>query len=78
MGVGMKIGVDLLWVRQGICGGTESVIRNLLDGLSRYDTKNEYILFAARDNADSFLKYGEQENISIFRCPVDSANRAWM
>lgn len=76
MGVGMKIGVDLLWVRQGICGGTESVIRNLLDGLSRYDTKNEYILFAARDNADSFLKYGEQENISIFRCPVDSANRA--
>lgn len=76
MGVGMKIGVDLLWVRQGICGGTESVIRNLLDGLSRYDTKNEYILFAARDNGDSFLKYGEQENISIFRCPVDSANRA--
>lgn len=71
----MKIGVDLLWVRQGICGGTESVIRNLLDGLDRYDDKNEYVLFAARDNADSFSKYAKQGKVSIFRCPVDSANR---
>ena len=71
----MKIGIDLLWVRPGICGGTESVIRNLLDGLTRYDNKNEYVLFAARDNADSFSKYAEQGKMSILRCPVDSANR---
>lgn len=40
----MRIGVDLLWVRPGICGGTESFIRNLLDGFMEYDKENEYVL----------------------------------
>lgn len=52
------------------------MIRNLLDGLMQYDRKNEYVLFAARDNADSFAGYEAQEKMRIFRCPVDSANRA--
>lgn len=71
----MKIGIDLLWVRPGICGGTESVIRNLLDGLTEYDTQNQYILFTARDNADSFSKYAESERMTLKTCPVNCANR---
>ena len=51
----MKIGVDLLWVRPGICGGTESVIRNLLEGFGRYGRGNRYLLFVSEDNADSFF-----------------------
>ena len=53
----MYIGVDLLWVRPGICGGTESFIRNLLNGLAKYDTENQYVLFVAQDNADTFQHY---------------------
>ena len=42
----MRIGIDLLWVRPGKNGGTESYIRNLLDGFSRYaDKQYRFILF---------------------------------
>ena len=55
----MKIGIDLLWVRPGKCGGTETFIRHLMNGLAEYDTVNEYLLFVSRDNAESFSGYGE-------------------
>lgn len=71
----MRIGVDLLWVRHGICGGTESVVRNLLDGLAHYDSKNEYILFMTRDNADSFAEYFRRKNMTVRICPTESAGR---
>lgn len=71
----MRIGIDLLWVRTGICGGTESYIRSLLDGFARYDRKNEYLLFAAADQADSFGKYARVSHMRLKVCPVKSANR---
>lgn len=71
----MKIGVDLLWVRPGICGGTESFIRNLLGGFAEYDMENEYVLFAAKDNADSFSGYAGRERMTVCTCPVECANR---
>ncbi|MCQ2519096.1 MAG: glycosyltransferase family 4 protein [Lachnospiraceae bacterium] len=71
----MKIGIDLLWVRPGKCGGTESYTRNLLTGFGTYDDKNEYILFAAKDNASTFTEYTKlkQNNITIKECPVNCA-----
>lgn len=69
----MRIGIDLLWVRPGICGGTESFVRNLLDGFVQYDKENDYILFVAQDNAESFSQYGRQENMALRICPVKSA-----
>lgn len=71
----MRIGIDLLWVRTGICGGTESFIRNLLDGFKEYDHKNEYVLFAAEDNADSFAHYEQNSRIRLFRCQVKSCSQ---
>ncbi len=72
----MKIGIDLLWVRVGKCGGTESFIRNLLSGFSKYDKENEYVLFAAKDNAESFEKYErDSKNIRIVKCPTKSESR---
>lgn len=50
----MKIGIDLLWVRPGICGGTESYIRNLMEGFGQYDKANTYVLLVSGDNGDSF------------------------
>ena len=72
----MRIGIDLLWVRVGICGGTESVVRNLLDGFTQYTPQHEYILFVARDNAESFQHYTEHSCVKMYVCPVDCANPA--
>ncbi len=66
----MRIGVDLLWVRVGICGGTESYIRNLLDGFARYDKENEYILFVAEDNGETFEHYEKNTHMHLCRCGV--------
>lgn len=71
----MKIGVDLLWVRQGICGGTESYIRNLLNGLAEYDSDNIYVLFVAEDNAEGFSKYENCGRIKLHVCPTVSASQ---
>ncbi len=72
----MRIGIDLLWVRVGICGGTESVVRNLLDGFTQYAPQYEYVLFVARDNAESFQHYTEHSCIKMHVCPIDCANPA--
>jgi hypothetical protein len=71
----MKIGIDLLWVRVGIVGGTESFIRNLMDGFGTYDTENEYILFTARDNAESFRCYENFPHMHLAVMPIDCANQ---
>ena len=71
----MLIGIDLLWVRPKICGGTESVIRNLLTGFGMYDDKNEYVLFAGKDTAETFTDYEKYSNMRIEICDVESMNR---
>ena len=68
----MRIGIDLLWVRVGKCGGTESYIRNLLDGFAAFDTINQYVLFTAKDHADSFRKYEKNPRMHIQVCRVQS------
>lgn len=69
---GMRIGIDLLWVRHGICGGTESFIMNLMKGFGEYDAQNEYVLFAARDNGELFQEYvSDYGNMEEVICPVD-------
>ncbi len=71
----MKIGIDLLWVRTGKCGGTETYIRHFMNGLAEYDTVNEYILFVSKDNAESFSRYGSNARMTLFVCSVASANQ---
>ncbi len=71
----MRIGIDLLWVRVGKCGGTESYIRNLLDGFGRYDKSNEYVLLVSEDNGDSFDIYEEYPNIHRQTLPVKSVSQ---
>ena len=71
----MHIGIDLLWVRPGICGGTESYIRNLMSGFALYDDKNKYTLFVAEDNADSFKHYEKNDNMALHICPVKCASQ---
>ena len=71
----MKIGIDLLWVRPGICGGTESFIRNLMNGFGRFDLSNTYLLLLSEDNADSFAEYQNYPNMESITLPVCSASQ---
>ncbi len=71
----MRVGIDLLWVRPGICGGTESFIRSLMNGFALYDEKNEYVLFTASDNGYSFQSYAEYPNMRLAHCPVPCAGQ---
>ena len=71
----MKIGIDLLWLRPGCCGGSESVARNLLTGLGLYDDANEYILFVGKDIAEDFKEYEQYSNIKLYICNTESLKR---
>ena len=73
----MRIGINLLWVRSGKNGGTESYIRNLLDGLSVYGKgENEYYLYLTKDNAASFEKYFSKDQFIKKVMPIESAQQA--
>lgn len=72
----MRIGIDLLWVRPGICGGTESYTRNLLDGFAQYAAEHEYILFVTEDNEESFREYQEFSNMTLEVCPTKYISQA--
>lgn len=71
----MKVGIDLLWVRPGLCGGTESYIRNLMDGFGQCDKNNEYILLVSKDNGYSFESYDRYSNMSRLTLPAESASQ---
>lgn len=71
----MRIGIDLLWVRPGICGGTESYIRNMMHGFGQYDPQNEYVLFVAKDNAETFRVYEQYPHMGLYVCPTVCASQ---
>lgn len=69
----MKVGIDLLWVNPGKNGGTESYIRNLLEGFKCFNNDIKFILFVSKDNYYSFEKY-RSENIELKKCNINSSN----
>lgn len=72
----VKIGIDLLWVRPGKNGGTESFIRNLLDGFYQYtDDSFTFVLFTNHDNVKSFAKYKDKFEIKVCNCPSSQTKR---
>ncbi|MBQ9304640.1 glycosyltransferase family 1 protein [Butyrivibrio sp.] len=66
--------VDLLWLRVGKNGGSETFIRNVLDGMRETDREFEAVLLVAQDNGDSFKHYSEDKRFIIHECPIDSLN----
>ena len=74
----MRVGIDLLWLKVGKVGGTESYIRNLLDGFYEYyDNKEfQFVLFLAKDNHHTFDKYFDKENFIKIIMPIQSKNVA--
>lgn len=68
----MRIGINLLWVRPGRNGGTESYIRNLLDGFLQNVSHDEYVLYVSDVNKESFDKYLNDKKFIGRICYVDS------
>lgn len=71
-----KIVIDLLWLRPGKVGGTESYIRNLLDGFLELKEDFDFTLLVSRDNADTFRKYEEDRRYHLLVANIESANIA--
>ena len=72
----MRIGIDLLWVRPSICGGTESFIRNLMEGFAQYVSEEDFFLYVTKDNEESFSDFTKYKNFVLRRCNVNCANQA--
>lgn len=69
-----RIAIDLLWLRPGKVGGTESYIRNLLDGLIKLEEEFDFTLLVSRDNADTFRKYEQDKRYHLLIADIRSAN----
>ena len=71
-----KVAIDLTWVRHNKVGGTESCVRNLLDGFCGIDTEGWIItLLLSKDNANSFQKYDQIDCFDLNVCDVNSASQ---
>lgn len=75
MNVDMKpIAIDLMWLRLGKVGGTESYIRNLLDGFLSLKDDYQFILLVSKDNKETFEHYTKDKRFSLLETPIGSAN----
>lgn len=71
-----KIAIDLLWLRPGKVGGTESYIRNLLDGFEKLEEDFDFTLLVSLDNADTFRKYEADKRYRLLTADIKSENIA--
>lgn len=71
-----KIVIDLLWLRPGKVGGTESYIRNLLDGFHNLEEDFDFTLLVSLDNADTFRHYEKDRRYHILVANIKSENIA--
>ena len=67
-----RIAIDLLWLRPGGVGGTESYIRNLLDGWMKLQDEFDFTLLVSKDNAETFRKYESDSRFHLLVADVYS------
>lgn len=70
----MKIGIDLTWLKPKKSGGVESYTRNLLDGFTKLEDKNEYVLLVAKDNEESLEHYCRDKRFTKILCNTKANN----
>ena len=71
-----KIAIDLTWVRHNKVGGTESCVRNLLDGFSLIKFPHySFVLLLTKDNKESFEQYRSSSCFELYVCDINSANQ---
>lgn len=67
-----RIAIDLLWLRPQKVGGTESFIRNLLDGFMELEDKFDFTLLVSKDNAYTFQHYEQDPRYHLLVADVKS------
>lgn len=68
------IAIDLLWLRPGKVGGTESYIRNLLEGMRKLNDEFHFVLICSKDNSDTFDALITDRRIDRIVADIDSEN----
>ena len=68
-----NVAIDLLWLRPGKVGGTESYIRNLLDGFMELEDDFHFTLLVSRDNEETFRKYESDSRYQLLVANINSA-----
>lgn len=69
-----RIAIDLLWLRPGKVGGTESYIRNLLNGFMKLDEEFHFVLIVSMDNEETFRHYLIDKRFEVIVADVESKN----
>jgi len=69
----VRIGLNTLYLAPGRVGGVETYARGLVRGLARIDPRNEYVLFANRENAPTWGAL--PANFAVHECPVRAASK---
>lgn len=72
--MGMKIGINLLYLLPGVVGGTETYAAGLLRGLAETDRQNDYCVFVNRESEGWPLP--QKANFNRVVCPIRAAGRA--
>lgn len=72
--MGLKMAIDLLWVRPRQVGGIEAYIRNLLDGFVMLENDYDFYLLVSKDNSYSFEHYTNDERFHLHICDMTSQN----
>lgn len=70
---GVVFAIDLLWLRSGKVGGTESFVRNLIRGLLEVENAFECYLIVAADEADGVAEYTKDPRFHSIVCEIQSA-----
>lgn len=71
-----EVAIDLTWVRHKKVGGTESNVRNLLNGLAELDDdKYKFLLLVTNDNAESFREYSDYRCFELINVGINSASQ---
>ncbi|MGH4052325.1 MAG: glycosyltransferase family 4 protein [Clostridium sp.] len=71
--MGIRIGIDGLYIIPGEIAGTGSYLMNLIKGLQSVDNENEYFIFATKSNCESFNI--NNKNFKIVICDLDNTIR---
>jgi len=69
----MKIAINLLFLRPGKVGGSETFAVNLVKNLLEIDTKNEYLPILSRNNKKTF-GFALQKS-EFLECDFDNNSR---
>ena len=71
-----RVAIDLTWVRHNKVGGTESCVRNLLNGFSALDKSDiSFVLLVTKDNQESFKEYSKFNIFDIVICDTVSESQ---